>query len=247
MNPLTGVITVKHAAPSFDRELVARHYLTVEARDDLGRGNRNTVQLIVNIDDINDNAPAFLQNKYEAVLLENEDRFESPLIVEASDNDLNGQIALRKPEENVFLLDDTFPCNTCFTLAGTRNSEIVYSLLAGEFSRNFTIDARRGVVTPARPLDYEALPINQGHREIFIRPLKLTVRARDLGTPSLSSDVPLTIYLKDINDNAPVFERTSYKKSIHEDLAGGTSVIQVRDYRVTWLHTREIVGTLNLS
>lgn len=90
MNPLTGVITVKHPGPSFDRELVARHYLTVEARDDLGRGNRNTVQLIINIDDVNDNAPAFLQNKYEAVLLENADHFESPLVVEASDNDLNG-------------------------------------------------------------------------------------------------------------------------------------------------------------
>jgi len=104
MNPLTGVITVKHAASSFDRELVARHYLTVEARDDLGRGNRNTVQLIVNIDDVNDNAPVFLQNKYEAVLLENENRFESPLIVEASDNDLNGQIALREILASSFCL-----------------------------------------------------------------------------------------------------------------------------------------------
>ncbi|XP_026823898.1 cadherin-23 isoform X2 [Ooceraea biroi] len=200
MNPLTGVITVKHPGPSFDRELVARHYLTVEARDDLGRGNRNTVQLIVNIDDVNDNTPAFLQNKYEAVLLENENHFESPLIVEASDNDLNG----------------------------TRNSEIVYSLMSSEFSRNFTIDPKRGVVTPTHPLDYEALPINQGHKETFIRPLKLTARARDMGIPSLSSDIPLTIYLKDVNDNAPVFERTSYKKHIHEDLPGGTSVIQVK-------------------
>lgn len=96
MDPLTGVITVKHVGPSFDRELVARHYLTVEARDNLGKGNRNSAQLIVNIDDVNDNAPIFLQNKYEAVLLENEDHFESPLIVEASDNDLNGQAAFNK-------------------------------------------------------------------------------------------------------------------------------------------------------
>lgn len=90
MDPLTGVITVKYPGPSFDRELVARHYLTVEARDDLGKGNRNAAQLIVNINDVNDNAPRFLQNRYEAILLENKDQFESPLIVEASDNDLNG-------------------------------------------------------------------------------------------------------------------------------------------------------------
>lgn len=90
MDPLTGVITVEHPGSNFDRELVARHYLTVEARDDLGKGNRNTAQLIVNVDDVNDNPPKFLQNKYEAVLLENEDHFESILVVEASDKDLNG-------------------------------------------------------------------------------------------------------------------------------------------------------------
>ncbi|KAG5330839.1 CAD86 protein, partial [Acromyrmex heyeri] len=199
MDPLTGVITVKHPGSSFDRELVARHYLTVEARDNLGKGNRNAAQLIINIDDVNDNAPIFLQNKYEAVLLENEDHFESPLIVEASDNDLNG----------------------------TRNSEIVYALVSSEFSRNFTIDPKRGIVTPTRPLDYEALPINQGHKEMIIQ-LRLTVRARDMGTPSLISDVPLMIYLRDVNDNAPVFERTLYKRNIPEDSPGGTNIVQVK-------------------
>lgn len=90
MDPVTGVITVKQTGPSFDRELIARHYLSVEARDDLGKGNRNTAQLIVNIQDVNDNPPIFLQNKYEAVLMENEAKFEAPLIVEAFDIDLNG-------------------------------------------------------------------------------------------------------------------------------------------------------------
>ncbi|OAD57365.1 Cadherin-23 [Eufriesea mexicana] len=200
LNHLTGVITVKEPGPSFDRELLSRHYLTVEARDDLGKGNRNTVQLIVNVNDVNDNAPVFLQNKYEAVLLENEDHFESPLIVEAFDIDLNG----------------------------TKNSQVVYALVSSEFSRNFSIDSKRGVITPTTPLDYEALPISQGHKETSVRPLRLTVRARDMGTPSLSSDAPLIIYLKDINDNAPAFERTLYKRSIPEDLSGGTTVVQVK-------------------
>ncbi|XP_066601612.1 cadherin-23 [Prorops nasuta] len=196
----TGVITVKQAGPSFDRELMSRHYLTVEARDDLGKGNRNTAQLIVNINDVNDNPPIFLQNKYEAVLLENEDHFQSPLIVEAFDVDLNG----------------------------TKNSEIVYALVSNEFSRNFTIDPKLGYITPLNPMDYEALPINQGQREAAVRALKLTVRARDMGTPSLSSDAPLIVYLKDVNDNGPLFERALYKRSIPEDLPGGTSVMQVK-------------------
>lgn len=93
LNPISGVITVKQAGgDSFDRELITRHYLTVEARDDLGKGNRNTAQLIINIEDVNDNAPMFLANKYEARLLENERQFENPLILEARDNDLNGEI-----------------------------------------------------------------------------------------------------------------------------------------------------------
>lgn len=100
--------------------------------------------------------------------------------------------------------------------------------MSSEFSRNFTIDPKRGIVTPIRPLDYESLPINQGHKEMIIRQLRLTVRARDLGTPSLTSDVPLIIYLRDVNDNAPVFERALYKRNIPEDLPGGTSIIQVR-------------------
>jgi hypothetical protein len=86
------VITVKQAGgDNFDRELISRHYLTVEARDDLGKGNRNTAQLIINIEDVNDNAPMFLANKYEARLLENERHFENPLVLEARDIDLNGK------------------------------------------------------------------------------------------------------------------------------------------------------------
>lgn len=91
LNPISGVITVKQAGgDNFDRELIARHYLTVEARDDLGKGNRNTVQLIINIEDVNDNAPMFLANRYEARLLENEKQFENNLVLEARDIDLNG-------------------------------------------------------------------------------------------------------------------------------------------------------------
>ncbi|XP_034949613.1 uncharacterized protein [Chelonus insularis] len=200
LNSTTGIITVKDTGLGFDRELVARHYLTVEARDDLGKGNRNSVQLVVNIDDVNDNPPVFLQTKYEAVLLENKKTFESPVIVEAFDIDLNT----------------------------TRNSEIVYSLAPSEFSRNFTIDPKRGIVTPVGGMDYEALPMIPGHRETSIRPLKLTIRARDKGTPSLSSEAPLIVYLKDLNDNEPMFERALYQKNIPEDLPGGTNILQVK-------------------
>ncbi|KAI8422689.1 hypothetical protein MSG28_006460 [Choristoneura fumiferana] len=131
LNPISGVITVKVAGgDSFDRELISRHYLTVEARDDLGKGNRNTAQLIINIDDVNDNAPMFLANKYEARLLENEIQFENPLVLEARDIDLNG----------------------------TKNSHIEYSIVGGDYKNNFSIDPNLGIITPIEGLDFEQIP-----------------------------------------------------------------------------------------
>ncbi|XP_061729835.1 cadherin-23 [Cydia pomonella] len=197
LNPISGVITVKQAGgDSFDRELVSRHYLTVEARDDLGKGNRNTAQLIVIIEDVNDNAPMFLANKYEARLLENERQFENPLVLEARDIDLNG----------------------------TKNSHIEYSIVGGEYKNNFSIDPNLGIVTPVDGLDFEQIPGDNTN----IRPIHLTVRARDFGVPPLSSTVPVTIYVQDVNDHAPTFQQMMYKRSIPEDMPGGTSVLEVK-------------------
>ncbi|KAG6445751.1 hypothetical protein O3G_MSEX004072 [Manduca sexta] len=197
LNPISGVITVKQAGGDFfDRELVQRHYLTVEARDDLGKGNRNTAQLIINIEDVNDNAPMFLANKYEARLLENEKEFETPLVLEARDIDLNG----------------------------TKNSHIEYTIVGGDYKNNFTIDPNLGIVTPVIGLDFEQIPGDNTN----IRPIHLTVRARDFGEPPLSSTVPVTIYVQDVNDHAPMFTQMVYKRSIPEDMPGGTSVLEVK-------------------
>ena len=54
----------------FDRERINFHYLTVEARDDNGEGNRNSVELLIYVTDMNDNPPVFESNEYEAYLPE---------------------------------------------------------------------------------------------------------------------------------------------------------------------------------
>lgn len=63
---------------------------------------RNTVQLVVNVEDVNDNAPVFLQSRYEARLWENHMEFESALYIEAVDLDLNGEINVY--ERNIKML-----------------------------------------------------------------------------------------------------------------------------------------------
>lgn len=92
LNAESGEIVIKSDRPVFDREQISKHFLTIEARDDLGLGNRNTVQLIINVEDVNDNSPRFLSSKYEMRLKENHLIFESPIIVEARDLDLNGML-----------------------------------------------------------------------------------------------------------------------------------------------------------
>lgn len=50
LDPITGAITIKAEQPTFDRELIAKHYLVVEARDDLGLGNRYDFYLFPTVD-----------------------------------------------------------------------------------------------------------------------------------------------------------------------------------------------------
>ncbi|KAL3277671.1 hypothetical protein HHI36_013017 [Cryptolaemus montrouzieri] len=199
LHPTSGIITVKAAGgPNWDREQVSRHYLTVEARDNLGSGNRNTVQLIINIEDVNDNAPMFTYNKYEARLLENKATFEVPIKIEARDADLNG----------------------------TKNSEIEYSIF-GELYENFTINPQTGVIEPRAPLDFELL---DGSSKENIRTLLMTIRAKDLGVPSLFTDVSLVIYVQDVNDNAPIFEYPFYNTTILENITEETSILKIRSW-----------------
>lgn len=181
--------------PNWDRELISRHYLTVEARDDLGNGNRNSVQLIINLDDVNDNPPVFTQSHYEVRLMENKADFETVLKIEARDADLNG----------------------------TKNSDVEYSLY-GEFKKNFSVDSMTGIIKPRYPVDFEKIESNGASTNT--RAINLKVRARDWGTPSLYTDAPLTIYVQDINDHPPSFEKDLYKTTVPENLPSESSVLK---------------------
>ncbi|XP_039274949.1 cadherin-23, partial [Nilaparvata lugens] len=196
----TGIITIKNDGAHFDREQMSRHYLTVEARDDMGLGNRNTAQLVLNIEDVNDNAPIFLQSRYEGRLHENQMDFDTPLVIEARDMDLNG----------------------------TKNSRITYSISEWDRSKaNFTIDPATGTLKLMGRIDFERLPRGGGQKALNPFPVHLKVRATDMGSPPLHSEVPVTIYIHDVNDFAPQFEVDSYEKTIPEDLSEGSSVLQV--------------------
>ena len=55
----------------------------------------------------------------------------------------------------------------------------------------------------------------------------LTVRAQDGGVDSKSSTVLVYMNVLDINDNAPVFDPSSYSKGVWENATVGTSILMV--------------------
>ncbi|XP_030783638.1 protocadherin gamma-B5 isoform X1 [Rhinopithecus roxellana] len=55
----------------------------------------------------------------------------------------------------------------------------------------------------------------------------VTIVATDRGKPPLSSSRSITLYVTDINDNAPVFDRTSYVVHVAENNPPGASIAQV--------------------
>lgn len=139
----------------------------------------------------------FLEKQYEAKLFENSMNFDLPLVVKAKDADLKE----------------------------TRNSDITYSIIEGEYKNNFTIHKKLGFIKPIKPLDFEALQLKENAASI--QPVNLTIMAKDAGVPSLSAKVSVIIYLHDVNDHAPEFQRKYYEIAIPENVPGGSFVLQV--------------------
>ncbi|CAG0889558.1 unnamed protein product [Cyprideis torosa] len=135
LNSGTGVITVKNENHTFDREVVQDHFLLIEARDNLGQGNRNTVSLQIHVEDANDEPPRFLQDVYEAQVSENS-MYLPWLKVEAVDLDA----------------------------PGTNYSTVSYSIVDGDVIRAFSIDPINGTLSLQRPLDYETTQEIDGAR-----------------------------------------------------------------------------------
>ncbi|XP_063420960.1 protocadherin Fat 4-like [Mytilus trossulus] len=101
--------------------------------------------------------------------------------------------------------------------AGTSNSQITYSLLSG--TQHFTMDSS-GILKCKTTLDYE----DQSSYQI-------TVKAQDNGFPSLSSNQSVTINIKDINDNAPIFQSPPTTITIRYLSSAAERVIEV--FKVT--------------
>ncbi|XP_048186978.1 protocadherin gamma-A9 isoform X6 [Perognathus longimembris pacificus] len=74
--------------------------------------------------------------------------------------------------------------------------------------------------------DYRLLTAQSLDRETASE-YNITVTAKDRGTPSLSTEVHITLHVTDINDNPPTFSQASYSVYLPENNPRGTSIFSV--------------------
>ncbi|XP_015248433.1 PREDICTED: protocadherin Fat 4 [Cyprinodon variegatus] len=96
------------------------------------------------------------------------------------------------------------------------NGLITYSITSGNDEEYFALNSKTGVLSLARPLDYEEQ-----------QQYELRVSASDGGWISKTSYVSVTVQVTDVNDNPPVFDPDEYFPYVQENVPSGTTVLKM--------------------
>ncbi|XP_029029135.1 protocadherin-16-like [Betta splendens] len=94
--------------------------------------------------------------------------------------------------------------------------ELEYRITEGDPDGDFQLHGTTGGLSTSRSLDRET----RAH-------YTLEVVATDRGSPALSATVTVEIKVVDVNDNTPVFSKSSYSVDVSEDAREGQKVLQV--------------------
>ena len=127
----------------------------------------------------------------------------------------------------------------------TSNADITYSITQDSSPGSLTINPLSGSVLLIGSLDYESVP-----------DIRLVVQARDGGTPSRSTTVPVTVTVSDVDDNPPVFSQsTPYLASVSEAARVGSTVTRTvasdrdeggnADIRYTLVNSTQLPFSMN--
>ena len=108
------------------------------------------------------------------------------------------------------------------------NAEIAYSIVQDTPAASlFSIGASDGEIRTTEVLDRETLV----ERDLFLPSNSSTaviqIQARDMGVPAMVTVSSFSIQLNDINDNQPMFERTTYQTMIYENLQPPVTAFQI--------------------
>ncbi|KAE8589991.1 hypothetical protein XENTR_v10017891 [Xenopus tropicalis] len=117
-------------------------------------------------------------------------------------------------------------------LAAALNQTIVYSIISGNDQGIFAIDNSTGVITVAKPLDYEnttsyELRIQADSMEVTKYNLRAASKRNPYILPSGNTAI-VFIEVQDENDHAPVFSKKVYLGGVSEDARMFASVLKVK-------------------
>uniref|UniRef100_A0A8C2Q903 Protocadherin Fat 4 n=1 Tax=Cyprinus carpio TaxID=7962 RepID=A0A8C2Q903_CYPCA len=96
------------------------------------------------------------------------------------------------------------------------NGLVMYNISSGNDEGLFSIHSQTGVLSLAKPLDYET---KQKH--------ELRVSATDGGWIAKTSYVTVNVLVTDVNDNPPVFDPVEYFPVVQENVPSGTTVVKM--------------------
>ncbi|XP_034399785.1 protocadherin gamma-A8-like [Cyclopterus lumpus] len=137
-----------------------------------------------------------------------------------------------KPVISILSKSDSIPEDS------SQNTIIVmFSVLDADSSNNGQVNCRINgniplIITSANDF-YSLVTDSELDRETASQ-YNITVTCSDEGVPSLSSSVTLTLHISDVNDNPPVFERSSYEAYIVENNTPGLSIFTVKARDADW-------------
>uniref|UniRef100_A0A8D3E9S2 Protocadherin-15 n=1 Tax=Scophthalmus maximus TaxID=52904 RepID=A0A8D3E9S2_SCOMX len=109
-------------------------------------------------------------------------------------------------------------------VAAAVNQTIVYSIIEGNEGGAFALNETTGVISTARPLDYEA---NSSY-VLKVEADSMRLVSSNLRAPSKTNTARVVIDIQDENDHPPVFTTSLYIGGVAEDAKTFTSVLQVQ-------------------
>ncbi|NXI08335.1 PCDB4 protein, partial [Irena cyanogastra] len=171
IDPITGEIKL---TKPLDFEVSEHHELRVRARD--GGGLSAICKVLVEVVDVNDNAPELVVSSFSSPLPENTvpGTVVALFTVRDRDSGANGKVSCALEDQLSFSL------------------------------------------RPAYKNYYELVTVSALDREETPRYI-LSVTAADAGSPPLTTTQTFTVDISDVNDNAPVFNQTSYTMYVREN------------------------------
>lgn len=207
VDPYEGMIRVSGI---LDREKTTTHRLLVIARDQGLRSLSSSVEVEINVLDVNDNAPTF--HGYDE--LDEDGRLPVYRVSVLENSPVGTQVT------KVYANDSDF--------AGNGNGLILFDLNYQDHAdkQYFAVDSKEGVITTIAKLDYET---KSSHR--------LIVTASDLGSPiSLTSSAVVLVTVLNVDDDEeadnevhkmPTFRHRYYEVEIDENASVPLLIVQL--------------------